>query len=61
MTEMERTFRHPYLSRENLSTFTSDLMKVKNGTLDLLTAEANYFNDLAAEHELQAKKINVEI
>ena len=49
------------LLRENLSTFTSDLMKVKNGTLDLLTAEANYFNDLAAEHELQAKKINVEI
>ena len=46
--------------RENLGTFTSDLMKVKNGTIDLLTTEVNRFNELAHEHELQAKKINVE-
>ena len=55
------TYRKNFeLVRENLGTFTSDLIKVKNGTADLLSFEANRFNDLALEEELQAKKINVE-
>ena len=48
------------LIRENLGTFTSDLIKVKNGTADLMALEAIRFNDLADEKTLQAKKINVE-
>ena len=52
--------KHFEILRDNLGTFTSDLIKVKNGTIDLLAVAANRFNDLAAEKELQAKKINVE-
>lgn len=55
-----QTYRNKYeVLRNNLDTYTSDLVKVKNGIYDLMFEQIRYLDSESKDKNIQAKDVEI--